>query len=202
VFIPLRVNSLNLLDYYTAKNPERIRELRVDTLSQILTHANVRAGSRLLVADDTGGLLGTAICERAGKNSDIYFIHDGKTPALELMKQANITHFHTYPWYRFTEPLVEQEITTDDVVAIERKQTRFAKLVQEDQAIKAGGFDALIIASKFDPLEVLTKLEPFLAYSAQVVCYAPRKEVFLCLNRCFCRRIIILDCRQNMSIPS
>ncbi|KAJ3349180.1 tRNA (adenine(58)-N(1))-methyltransferase non-catalytic subunit trm6 [Kappamyces sp. JEL0680] len=65
LFVPLVPNSLNQVEYQTTKgNSERIKELRVDTLSQILTFANVRAGSRILCVDDSGGLLTLALLER------------------------------------------------------------------------------------------------------------------------------------------
>ena len=64
IFIPIKPTARTLLDFYAAKNHEKVRELRIDTLSQMLTLANVRAGSKLLVVDDTCGLIATAILER------------------------------------------------------------------------------------------------------------------------------------------
>jgi tRNA (adenine-N(1)-)-methyltransferase non-catalytic subunit len=247
VFVPLECNSQNLLMYYQDRAPEKIRELRIDTLSQILTLANLRVGSRALVCDDTGGMMGLAILERTStmderqipserakaakaaivkeesvvedsvkdsdmqletgaedsvedsdmkvesdeidvrqKNvSDIYFIHDGKSPGIEIVKFSPYTNYHTYPWYRFHTPLVDQqvfyinEITTDDQFAIDRKTIRMKKLKMEDETVKKGDFDCLIIGSKFEPLEIIKKLNPLLMSSAQIVCYAPRKEMLL-----------------------
>jgi len=49
--------------------------LRLDSLSQILTHCNVRSGSRLMVVESCNGLLLGAILERmAGIYSELLLI--------------------------------------------------------------------------------------------------------------------------------
>lgn len=56
-----------MLHYYRSKDDlEKIREMRSDTLAQILTFANVRSGSRILCVDECGGVLVHAILERTG----------------------------------------------------------------------------------------------------------------------------------------
>jgi Gcd10p family len=44
----------------------RIREIRPDTLAQLLSHSNVFPGSRVIVADSTAGLVTAGILERLG----------------------------------------------------------------------------------------------------------------------------------------
>jgi tRNA (adenine-N(1)-)-methyltransferase non-catalytic subunit len=43
-----------------------IRDMRIDTLSQILSLGNVRAYTKMLVVDDTQGLVITGVMERLG----------------------------------------------------------------------------------------------------------------------------------------
>lgn len=43
---------------------KKIRDLRYDTLAQIVTLANIRPGSRVVVVDDAGGIVVGAIAER------------------------------------------------------------------------------------------------------------------------------------------
>ena len=65
---PLPPTVHNLCQYYFNDDPRRIRELRPDTLAEMLALANVRPGSRILVVDDASGLVTAAVAERvAGK---------------------------------------------------------------------------------------------------------------------------------------
>lgn len=64
--IPLPPTVHNLCEYWWNLEPRRIRDLRPDTLAQILAVGNVRPGSRVLVVDDTSGLLTAAVIERLG----------------------------------------------------------------------------------------------------------------------------------------
>ena len=51
--------------------PEKIGFLRLDTISQLLSLANVRYGSRLLVVDNFGGLIIGGVLERMGGGGNI-----------------------------------------------------------------------------------------------------------------------------------
>jgi tRNA (adenine-N(1)-)-methyltransferase non-catalytic subunit len=56
----------NVCDHWFKKDQNRIRDIRPDTLSQILNLANVRPGGRYIVVDEASGLLVSAILERLG----------------------------------------------------------------------------------------------------------------------------------------
>jgi tRNA (adenine-N(1)-)-methyltransferase non-catalytic subunit len=64
--IPLPPTAVQVLEMYRQKNIEKVREMRVDSLSQILTLGNIRPGSRVLLVDDTSGLVALSILERTG----------------------------------------------------------------------------------------------------------------------------------------
>jgi tRNA (adenine58-N1)-methyltransferase non-catalytic subunit len=109
MFIPIRSTAKGFAEYYMEKGNEKIRELRIDTLSQLLTFANIRAGSKLLVCDDTSGLLGAAILERTAGFGKVYFLHDGKSANLEIVRYCNfdqkvLDSVVLYPWHRFEVP--------------------------------------------------------------------------------------------------
>lgn len=67
--IPLPPTIHNLCEYWWGLDAKRIRDLRPDTLAQILAVGNIRPGSRVLVVDDTSGLLTAAVVERLGGKS-------------------------------------------------------------------------------------------------------------------------------------
>jgi tRNA (adenine-N(1)-)-methyltransferase non-catalytic subunit len=54
----------NVAEYWFTKDQNRIRDLRSDTLSQMLHLANVQPGGRYLAVDDVSGLLVAAILDR------------------------------------------------------------------------------------------------------------------------------------------
>jgi tRNA (adenine58-N1)-methyltransferase non-catalytic subunit len=61
----------NVCDYWFTKDQNRIRDLRVDTLSQMLSMGNIHPGGRYIVVDDVAGLLVAALLERLGGQKDL-----------------------------------------------------------------------------------------------------------------------------------
>ena len=56
----------NICEYWFKKDQNRIRDIRPDTLSQMLNLANVRPGGRYIVVDDASGLLVSSVLDRIG----------------------------------------------------------------------------------------------------------------------------------------
>ncbi|KAJ3215617.1 tRNA (adenine(58)-N(1))-methyltransferase non-catalytic subunit trm6 [Dinochytrium kinnereticum] len=65
-FHALETSAHNLCEFYFSQKAIKISELRVDTLSQMLSLANVHSGSKYLVIDGIKGLLAGAVMERMG----------------------------------------------------------------------------------------------------------------------------------------
>lgn len=66
IFTPIKPTIYSVNEYFYIKNPAKIRDIRMDTLSQLLSYANVHAGCKLLVVDDTQGMVVSALAERMG----------------------------------------------------------------------------------------------------------------------------------------
>ncbi|KAI3624991.1 hypothetical protein CBS9595_000352 [Malassezia furfur] len=95
-FTPLPPDLYNVAWYNFERHPDKIRWLRPDALSQLLSFADVRAGGKYLVVDGVGGLLTGAILERMGGSGSVHLIHDADSPpALELLPLFNLTPYHT-----------------------------------------------------------------------------------------------------------
>ena len=62
----LRPSPLTLCDFYMLKSPDKLLGLRRDTLALLLTLSNVQEGSRVLVLEQTLGLLAAAATRAAG----------------------------------------------------------------------------------------------------------------------------------------
>lgn len=64
LFTPLEPTVHQIAEYHFDRQPSKTRELRPDTLANLLAMANVRPGSRLLVVEDLGGMVVAAAVER------------------------------------------------------------------------------------------------------------------------------------------
>nr|KAJ3421967.1 tRNA (adenine(58)-N(1))-methyltransferase non-catalytic subunit trm6 [Polyrhizophydium stewartii] len=106
IFTPIKPTTRLFCDFYLAKKPEKTREMRIDTLSQIMTFANVRAGSRFLVVDDASGLIVGAMLERMHEHGKIFALHDKETPNFDLVRMLN-----------FSDEVMSLERTRDDILA-------------------------------------------------------------------------------------
>ncbi|XP_076956171.1 uncharacterized protein LOC143631234 [Bidens hawaiensis] len=80
----------SICDTYFKKYPSRIGFLRVDTLSLLLSFANVTAHSDVLVVDMIGGLLAGAVAERLGGSGYVCNTYRGDSPSsLEIVRLFN-----------------------------------------------------------------------------------------------------------------
>jgi tRNA (adenine58-N1)-methyltransferase non-catalytic subunit len=56
----------NVCEYWFHKDQNRVKDLRIDTLSHMMNLGNVKPGGRYLAVDDVSGLLVSAVLERLG----------------------------------------------------------------------------------------------------------------------------------------
>ncbi|EED85187.1 hypothetical protein POSPLDRAFT_134856, partial [Postia placenta Mad-698-R] len=70
----------NVCDYWFNKDQNRLRDIRPDTLSQMLNLANIRPGGRYLAVDDASGVVVAGILERLGGNGRLLTICDVDSP--------------------------------------------------------------------------------------------------------------------------
>lgn len=83
----------SICETYFKKYPARIGLLRVDTLSLLLSMANVTAHSNVLVVDMIGGLLTGAVAERLGGMGYVCNTYLGVTPyPIDIVRMFNFRH--------------------------------------------------------------------------------------------------------------
>ncbi|KAL0094864.1 adenine(58)-N(1)-methyltransferase non-catalytic subunit TRM6 [Phycomyces blakesleeanus] len=157
VFTPVRPTLYSITQYFFNKNPEKIRHLRIDTLSQLLNHANVRANGKILVVDDTQGLIISAVAERLGGYGTLVGLHDGKDSNYDVLRYMNFSKHimdtvHTVPFsmvdsekgYDEVEKRTEEEIsemTEEALRSYERKTRMYAVRSKALQLLVEGEFD-------------------------------------------------------------
>lgn len=71
MFSTLEPTVFNSCEYWFNKDPAKIRHIRIDTLGQMMSLANVQPGGRYLVVDDTAGMVIATMLERIGGTSSI-----------------------------------------------------------------------------------------------------------------------------------
>lgn len=65
-FTTVEPTLFNVCEYWFNKDHSRIRDIRIDTLSQMLNMANIRPGGRYIAVDDASGMVVSGILERLG----------------------------------------------------------------------------------------------------------------------------------------
>jgi tRNA (adenine-N(1)-)-methyltransferase non-catalytic subunit len=65
-FSTIEPTLFNVCEYWFNKDQNRLQDLRIDSLSQILNLANIHPGGRYLAVDDVSGMLVAGILERLG----------------------------------------------------------------------------------------------------------------------------------------
>ncbi|KAF8445648.1 Gcd10p-domain-containing protein [Boletus edulis BED1] len=176
----------NICEYWFKKDQNRIRDIRPDTLSQMLNLASVRPGGRYIVVDDASGLLVSSILDRIGCEGRIISINDADSPpaypALTLLnyeKETLTSVLSTLNWATAQEdytPVMAPLEPTSGRIRSERQRLRLDKrrltsdaLMDTRQVLFSGEFDGLLVASDYDPFEIIEMLSPYLAGSASIV---------------------------------
>ncbi|XP_063934319.1 tRNA (adenine(58)-N(1))-methyltransferase non-catalytic subunit TRM6-like [Zophobas morio] len=189
------VTLRSLCEVYALKAPNKILSLRADMLGQILSHSNVRAGSRCIVVETTLGLLTGAVLQRLAGHGLLVQLHTGDQGQLHLAHLLNLpaNHFRVlrqFPLHKLTLSKEEATITVEDIEGDMRKrlpvtsdqrekyEERHRKRVstrlsisQAARDLQADLFDSLIIATKFAPSTILYETLKLLAPSRPFVVY-------------------------------
>ncbi|KAF9343484.1 tRNA (adenine(58)-N(1))-methyltransferase non-catalytic subunit trm6 [Mortierella sp. AD094] len=193
IFTPIKPTTYSVNEYFYTKNPAKIRDIRMDTLSQLLSYSNVHAGCKLLVVDDTQGMVVSALAERMGGRGTILGLYDGDNPHYDVLKYMNFSQeildsVKVLSWLRIHRPADEktpdelQDVTTltgKDLEGYHRRLKAYTIVEEARKILFQGDFDGLVIASQYQPESILPKLLPYVRGSRPVVVYHPAKEALL-----------------------
>jgi tRNA (adenine-N(1)-)-methyltransferase non-catalytic subunit len=75
----LQPTPLTVCDMYMHKGPEKLMQLRRDTLAQVMCLSNAQPGSRVLVLESTLGLFAAAATQRIGGDGRVLSVSAGKS---------------------------------------------------------------------------------------------------------------------------
>ncbi|SCV67648.1 BQ2448_5259 [Microbotryum intermedium] len=196
VFTPIEPTVHNICEYNFEKQSSKIREMRPDTLSNMMNMANVRPGARLLVVEDVHGMVVSACIERMGGQGRLMIINDFDSPPdIHIVESFNFPPSSLEPigslhwgmtepdWFPADLPLEVSQATLEktknsrDIAKIKRRKAAFDLMQSTRQDFFAGGFDGVILASQYEPLGVLDRLLPYIAGSAPIVIYSPHQAI-------------------------
>uniref|UniRef100_A0A8C4I9E6 tRNA (adenine(58)-N(1))-methyltransferase non-catalytic subunit TRM6 n=1 Tax=Dicentrarchus labrax TaxID=13489 RepID=A0A8C4I9E6_DICLA len=184
---------------YQGREPGKIRHLRYDTLAQMLTLANIHAGSKVLVFDTCAGLVLGAVMERMGGYGSVIQMYPRGEPVRAGVESFGFpAHFrdtlHGFPICHVNALLAGTLDTTakDPRTSLVKVltscfffQAQEKKVKQEEKRKKLAAAaallegrnaDGLVIASQYQPCPVLMGLLKFLSPSRPFVVYSQHKE--------------------------
>ncbi|KIJ66228.1 hypothetical protein HYDPIDRAFT_174382 [Hydnomerulius pinastri MD-312] len=185
-FETIEPSIYNVCDHWFKKDQNRIRDIRPDTLSQMLNLANVRPGGRYIVVDDASGLVVSAVLDRIGCEGRIISINDADSPpaypVLALMnyeKEILSQVLSSLNWATAQEdytPIMPPLDPPSGRIRSDRQRLRLDKrktasdtLTSTREELFVGEFEGLLVASEYDPFEIVEMLSPYLAGSASIV---------------------------------
>jgi tRNA (adenine-N(1)-)-methyltransferase non-catalytic subunit len=121
-FTAQKITARRLLEYFSEKNLTKVKEIRIDTLSQILAYLNLRAGGKYLAVDDTNGIIVAAMLERLQGFGMVYNMSEHENGKLDAPKYLNyskqVLDYIMYSWNRIDkqeDELVDlEELQKDD----------------------------------------------------------------------------------------
>ncbi|KAL5534101.1 hypothetical protein ACEPAG_562 [Sanghuangporus baumii] len=194
MFATIEPTLHNVCNYWFNKDRSRIREIRPDTLAQMMNLAGVRSDGRYLVVDEASGLLVSAVLERLGDEGRIITVCDVESPpAYPIMSHMNFDEdvvnkiLSSLNWATADEdhtPVVPPSEPESGVYRSERQKSRYNKrkkvvgnLFNTRDELFAGEFDALLVASDYEPFSIVEKLCRYLAGSASIVIHSPFIQV-------------------------
>ncbi|KAJ1954743.1 tRNA (adenine(58)-N(1))-methyltransferase non-catalytic subunit trm6 [Linderina pennispora] len=189
-FTPIEPTVFNLCGYFFEVNPGKIRGIRPDTLSQLLSLANVYSKARVLTVDDGQGLIAGSLLSRTTSEGMVFAMHDGDVSNYDVVRYMKLSpedkeRLRTLPWHRldhemtpFTEVLPENP-TEKDISGYERRKRGHARLASNLETLRAGEFDALVISTNYNVMSVIKRLLPYVGGSRMVVVYSQSEETLI-----------------------
>ncbi|KAI0652487.1 Gcd10p-domain-containing protein [Trametes meyenii] len=184
----------NVCEYWFNKDQNRLRDIRMDTLAQLTSLANIRPGGRYIAVDDASGVVVSAILDRLGGQGRLITICDvDSPPAYPVMLQMNFRREVVSPimvslnWATADEEYSPIVASTDPPAGkfksdgqrarLNKRKLASDALMQTREELFSGEFDGLVIASEYDPYSIIEKLYPYLSGSASIVVYSPHVQV-------------------------
>ncbi|EFA79060.1 phosphoribosyl pyrophosphate synthetase [Heterostelium album PN500] len=176
----LKPSLKTLCESYYAKDAKKICHLRFDTFGRLLTHANVRAGIRVLVVESAMGIVTGAIAERMGGDGEVLSAFIGKGPSLSIAQNFGFEEKVEKTIYSFSIELINKlnaEALGDNTVTMSLPNSTAGGVYNQNRIddttpLLKDGVNSLVIVTQYHPLNILKACLPYLNPSGNIVIFS------------------------------
>lgn len=156
VFSVLQPNTRTLIEMYYSHGPTKICNLRMDSLAQILTQANIRSSTKTMVIESCSGIVIGAILERIAGEGAVVHLYTGSAPTRPALTEG----------YHFSDQCLQSlySFPLDQVSTLKRPTN--SKVPPSDE-LNSNEADAPVVSMPTEQIEQL---------SADSVCVTARAE--------------------------
>lgn len=192
----LRPTALTLCETYFERSPEKTMNLRPDALAILLGYANIHSGCRALIYENCTGLVTGAVAERLDGLGKVLNVFVGTTPpGNEVIRMLNLDDVRTRaivhtPIELLGKVYAEEALDKGPLRYVVKEDTEADRADMEHMpsarraeaiALRAkrgdvkswlrDGCDSLIVATRFDVVQVFDTLLKFVAPSGCFAAY-------------------------------
>ena len=144
----------NVCDYWFKKDQNRLRDIRPDTLSQILNLASIRPGGKYLAVDDASGIVVAGILQRLGGSGRLITICDIETPpAYPCMVHLNFEKEYTSIMSSLNWATADEEYTPSQYLRICGSRTHLAYFVYDSPSFRGAALGDIQVRRPKDTSE-------------------------------------------------
>ena len=181
-YMIIKANSFNLTEMYFNRNPNKTMALRLDTISQIVTQANVHSNQNILIMDDCLGLVIGYLCEIMGGYGKIYNGYVTEYPNTTILNDMyDLSLKHKSIVVNFHLGLLNDNTSDDELKTIcdktcMNKAFKKPNLYDIKSDIINNNCDSLILCCKYDKLVLIKYLWKYLNYGCPFVIFDQQIE--------------------------
>ncbi|GAB0096433.1 tRNA (adenine(58)-N(1))-methyltransferase non-catalytic subunit TRM6 [Sergentomyia squamirostris] len=198
-YVQIRKPSLRLIfDIYFRQDPDKLLNMRMDTLSQIIGYSGVcSSGNYMIYESGTNGICLAAFLNSTGDAGDahIIYIHQGNTAHKQAVLAMNFTEVYGEKYtpvniYSVLRHFYQKHTHEEENVEPQAKKFKGADQEVDDKkkwemenakacAIMKDKVDALVIVSRQHPTAIFQELHQFLRPGRPFVIYNPYREILV-----------------------
>ncbi|XP_055702470.1 tRNA (adenine(58)-N(1))-methyltransferase non-catalytic subunit TRM6 [Phlebotomus papatasi] len=197
-YVQIRKPSVRLIfDIYFRQDPDKMMNMRMDTLSQIISYSGIcSTGQYMVYESGTNGICLAAFLNSMGDAGDshIVYVHQGNVPHKQAVLALNFPESYNEKYtpvniYSVLRHFYQKD-STSDVAKAEDTEPEPKKVKLEDEekkkwelentkacSIMRQKVDSLVIVAKEHPTAIFKELVQFVRPGRPFVIYSPYQEI-------------------------
>ena len=182
-----------LIEMALMKKPDKIMHIRVDTIGEMLTFANIHAGSSTVVLDSSAGLVTSACVQRMGGQGNLFSIVGTQGKGAPTMMNCEYLGINNWAETSMVNVDLDRDIAdlpnNDECTKLSSKNLRrrdYRSLMGLTSAAyeiqQMNGVQSVVITSTHDPEEAFFELLPLMGGSCTFAVYSRYIEPLVSLS--------------------